>query len=286
MNPTLQNHIHDTFGNIITSKPLSGGDISTVYHIQTTNADLVAKVTPTYQQGQLLTAEAKGLNLLAKQNTIAVPDVYELTNLDEVTALIMAYVPTKPVEDKDMVRLGQDLAALHQCMGTQYGLKHDNFIGVLPQSNQSHNRWAEFYTNERLLPQFKTANENGLLNSSEIPKVDIIIDTIKQYTEHTEPTLLHGDLWRGNYLIHEDGTPFLIDPAIYYGHSAVDIAMTKLFGGFSKDFYEAYHEIIPDSSNAQVQIDLYQLYYLLAHLNMFGLSYKGSVIQIVNRYFR
>ena len=97
--------------------------------------------------------------------------------------------------------------------------------------------------------------------------------------------LLHGDLWGGNHLIASDGTPYLIDPATYYGHSMVDVAMSHLFGGFGTLFYEAYHEQIPRTDNHDVQIDLYQLYFLLVHLNLFGSGYYASVASILKRYF-
>jgi fructosamine-3-kinase len=96
---------------------------------------------------------------------------------------------------------------------------------------------------------------------------------------------LHGDLWAGNYLISTDGTPYLIDPAAYYGHSLVDIAMSKLFGSFGQSFYDAYHEINPKSENYSQQIELYQLYYLLVHLNLFGSGYYSSVSSVLRKYF-
>ena len=99
------------------------------------------------------------------------------------------------------------------------------------------------------------------------------------------PSVLHGDLWAGNYLISTNDTPYLIDPATYWGHSMVDIAMSRLFGGFRNEFYDAYHSIIPKTVNYDAQIDLYQLYFLLVHLNLFGRSYYGSVSSILKRYF-
>ena len=100
-----------------------------------------------------------------------------------------------------------------------------------------------------------------------------------------KPALLHGDLWSGNYLISESGTPYLIDPAVYYGDGLVDIAMSKLFGGFGHDFYSAYHEVISKPEAYEERIDLYQLYYLLVHLNLFGASYRSGVLRILSRYF-
>ncbi len=100
-----------------------------------------------------------------------------------------------------------------------------------------------------------------------------------------KPTLLHGDLWSGNYLIAKNGTPYLIDPAIYFGHNEVDIAMTKLFGGFGQSFYKAYRYSLPKSDHTEHNTQVYQLYYLLVHLNLFGQSYSGAVKHILSKYF-
>ena len=143
----------------------------------------------------------------------------------------------------------------------------------------------DFYIDERLLPQFDLAQSKGLLRSNEIPDKEIMKGNLNDLIKVVKPSLLHGDLWGGNFLIGKDGTPYLIDPAVYYGHHEVDIAMSKLFGGFGSAFYSAYYEVFPESSRINDRIEIYQLYYLLVHLNIFGSSYYGSVKQILNKYF-
>ncbi|MEN8799516.1 MAG: fructosamine kinase family protein, partial [Flavobacteriaceae bacterium] len=100
-----------------------------------------------------------------------------------------------------------------------------------------------------------------------------------------KPSLLHGDLWAGNYLISSEGEPYLIDPATYFGHSEIDIAMSRLFGGFQDSFYQAYEEVLPSEGPVDDRIRVYQLYYLLVHLNLFGGSYYSGVKAILKSYF-
>ena len=282
----LIDHINLKHGNVLSYYLLSGGDISSVFKIKTVNGDLVAKIGNGARHKALLTAEKNGLNLLKNQDVIAIPEIYDFGSLTEMTFLLMEYIPAKSGNVNEMLRLGGELANLHQCLGKTYGGDQDNFIGSLPQSNIRHSNWAEFYVDERLVPQFKLAVQKRYIKQEEIPEVELMTNKIKTLTNDVQPTLLHGDLWNGNYLIHENGTPYLIDPAVYYGHSGVDIAMTKLFGGFSHEFYSAYHDVIPISLYDKSLTDLYQLYYLLAHLNMFGMSYKGSVMSIVSQHFK
>ena len=199
--------------------------------------------------------------------------------------LILEWIESKRPDNKDFEELGKQLAALHQYSCKSFGLNHDNFIGSLNQTNKQHLNWTGFYIEERLLPQLHLAKAKGLLNPKEIPTTTTMQHFLKSLFKTVKPSLLHGDLWSGNYLISTNGAPYLIDPAVYYGHHEVDIAMTKLFGGFSNDFYKAYHDIIPKDTNTNQRIEIYQLYYLLVHLNLFGSSYYCSVTSILKRFF-
>ena len=145
--------------------------------------------------------------------------------------------------------------------------------------------WTDFYIENRIYPQLELALLNGFIASEEIISKEKLKTVCSFYFNKIQPALLHGDLWSGNYIIAKDGTPYLIDPALYYGHSEVDIAMTKLFGVFDTEFYKAYYEIQPKPEHPQAYQDLYQLYYLLVHLNLFGSSYYSGVKRILDRYF-
>ncbi|MBK5195129.1 MAG: fructosamine kinase family protein, partial [Proteiniphilum sp.] len=217
--------------------------------------------------------------------TIAVPHVHLVDSFEGTSFLLMEFIESKRADGSDYRRLGAALAQLHQCTQADYGFSADNFIGSLPQSNQAHSKWADFYWTERILPQLQRAVRDGMLSKKEIPAEDKAIPLFNNLFGDVKPSLLHGDLWGGNYLIATDGTPYLIDPALYYGHSMVDISMSRLFGGFGAEFYNAYHEIIPQPVSYTEQIELYQLYYLLVHLNLFGSGYYSSVLSILKRYF-
>ena len=174
---------------------------------------------------------------------------------------------------------------MHQHSSEFFGWDTNNYIGSLPQRNTKDQSWVMFYIEQRLSPQFDMARTQGLLSEGEIPSVDKMKKVLGEILSDVKPSLLHGDLWGGNYLISAKGIPYLIDPAVYYGHSEVDIAMSQLFGGFSSAFYDSYERVMPLDKLSEDRIKIYQLYYLLVHLNLFGRSYFSSVNAILKSYF-
>ncbi len=272
---------------ILDWKPLSGGDTSTAYRIQTANNAYFLKTATGSRALPLYTAEKKGLQQLAATQTIAVPAILAVEEYKGGAFFIMEFINSKRPNNKDFELLGRQLAQLHLAPVNiqEFGNERDNFIGSLPQDNTWSSDWTTFYVKERLEPQLKRAFENGLLAKRKIPETEMLMTGCGSLFEQVSPSLIHGDFWSGNYLIRSDGKPFAIDPAPYYGHSVVDLAMSKLFGGFAPAFYEAYHELIPQRENQKELEDIYQLYYLLVHLNLFGRSYKSSVTSLLQRYF-
>ena len=265
---------------------LSGGSISSAYLLKWDKGAYFLKVNSTDDALEMFRAEQKGLLAIEETATIAVPKVHHVEEYDNKAFLIMDYVESKSANSHDYRNLGTQLAKLHLNHKDKFGFIADNFIGKLPQSNTQHADWPSFYWHERIAPQLQLAKQKQLLKANEIMSEQTAATVFEELLgKDVQPSLLHGDLWAGNYLIATDGTPYLIDPAVYWGHSMVDIAMSQLFGGFSNEFYTAYHEIIPKTANYQAQIDLYQLYFLLVHLNMFGRSYYGGVATILKRYF-
>ncbi|HDZ14245.1 hypothetical protein LCGC14_1093630 [marine sediment metagenome] len=272
--------------SINTVRSISGGDISQAFLLETESERFFCKVNPDVDSHTMFLAEKEGLEDIRKTKTIAVPKVLFCEPLENGGLLLMEYVEPKKASKADMENFGNRLAAFHQhAVGTEFGAETDNFIGNLPQSNKKHCDWSEFYVEERILPQLKLARDNSRLQDSEIPTDQTLLRVCKNLFPKTRPSLLHGDLWSGNYLISHDGTPYLIDPAVYYGHHEVDIAMTRLFGGFGLAFYNAYNEHFPKITGEAERNDIYQLYYLLVHLNLFGNSYYQNVKQILDRYF-
>ncbi len=282
----LISHISDKIAEkVISYHSVSGGDISSAFLLKSEKRNYFLKVNTKPFAYTMFKAEQAGLEAIEKTETIAVPHVHLVGSLGSQAFLLMDQVESKHPDESDYQRLGMQLARLHQTGGEQFGFTGDNFIGSLPQSNRNHADWPEFYWRERILPQLEMAQRKGLLLDKAIPTEEKAVNLFKQVFGEVKPVLLHGDLWGGNYLIANNGTPYLIDPATYYGHSMVDIAMSHLFGGFSSSFYDAYHETVPRPDNYLQQIELYQLYYLLVHLNLFGSVYYASVSHILKKYF-
>ncbi len=283
---TLLNYLAERIGETITSyKPISGGDISNAFLVETNQNRFFLKANSQKEAYTMFVTEKKGLQIISQTNTIATPKVYYCGCYKSDAFLLMEYIEPKTPASKDLETLADHLASLHKTTASKFGLNQDNFIGNLPQSNKQHQGWAAFYFNERINPQLELAKSKGLLSINDLPKKQKIHRVLQELFQGITPSLLHGDLWSGNYLIAIDGTPYLIDPAVYYGHHEVDIAMSKLFGGFEPSFYQKYQEHFPFSEQTNARIDLYQLYYLLVHLNMFGSSYCNSVKRILTKYF-
>jgi fructosamine-3-kinase len=179
--------------------------------------------------------------------------------------------------------LGQGLAALHRFGAPTFGQGHDNFIGRLPQSNTPHDAWPAFYREERLLPQIRMASDRGLLGAGLVKRLDQLLARLEALVGPPEPPArLHGDLWGGNLHVDDRGAPCLIDPAAFAGHREIDLAMMQLFGGFSSRVFDAYEEAHPLADGASDRVPLYQLYFLLAHVNLFGGGYVASVERAVS----
>ena len=287
MNKSIKKHIEYLLcTKVIEIRPMSGGDISQAYMLKTESESFFCKIHQDQLAFEMFQAERSGLKTLRETKNIGIPKVLLCEPLEEGALLIMEFVETKTPTSSDFERLGHQLAMLHKASeAKKFGYAQDNFIGSLPQSNRQNINWVDFYVSERLLPQLRLAQDSGKLLSSEIPSETSLSKACHSLFPEVQPALLHGDLWGGNFLIASDGRPYLIDPAVYFGHHEVDLAMTRLFGGFDEGFYRAYHEVIPLEPDHQQRQDIYQLYYILVHLNLFGQSYKSSASHILDKYF-
>ena len=201
-------------------------------------------------------AEADGLEALRPH--IRVPRVLERGVRDGLAFILLERLELR--RGGDFAELGRMVAALHRQTGPRFGWARDNYIGLAPQINSWRDRWAEFFLECRLRPQ-------ALKAGIELPSITLLDE------HHPQPSLLHGDLWNGNVGFTKEG-PVVFDPAVYYGDREADLAMTELFGGFPREFYEAYGPL--DKGYAQRK-HLYNLYHLLNHLNLFGEAYRGQV---------
>ena len=287
MKPALRQYFESLLGNPVQHLAVvSGGDISKAYSFDSGKAQYFCKVNSSPAALQMFHAEADGLQAIARTNAIKAPDITKVGVFEGEAFLLMPFIASRRPDHRDMAAFGSQLAALHRSGTLPFGWTSDNFIGSLPQSNKAHDDWPCFYARERLLPQLQLAYNRQLLEMSDIPGENMLEAVMRDHCGEVRPSLLHGDLWGGNYIISLKGEPFLIDPAVYVGHNEMDLAMTRLFGGFSPAFYEAYEHINPTEPGAGERESLYQLYNLLVHLNLFGLSYRPRVRIILSRFFR
>ncbi len=159
----------------------------------------------------------------------------------------------------------------------------NNFIGSLQQNNEFHENWIEFFVEKRLRPQFGLAYYNKLIDVSYLRHLDKLPQALERIFPKEKPSLLHGDLWSGNAMRDKSGNPCLVDPAVYYGHREMELAFTKLFGGFDSSFYHAYEEAFPLEIGFKDRKDIYNLYPLMVHVNLFGTSYLSGIDKVLER---
>ncbi|MFD1395290.1 fructosamine kinase family protein [Kroppenstedtia eburnea] len=283
-------HAYGDPGPLQPSRPVSGGEIGQSFRLETPAGRYFFKFQTEAPAG-FFTAERDGLETLARNSrSLRIPKViaHEGPEKTGIGWILMEWIepgPTRP--DHEIAEaLGRGVAELHQHTSTAFGLEQDNFIGLLSQPNPRRERWVDFYRDCRLLPQIGIADRGDRLPPRRNRLLIRLLDRLDDWLGDSaiSPSLLHGDLWGGNWMVGPGGTPCLIDPAIYYGHREVDLAFTELFGGFPDRFYGAYREAFPLESEYQDRKPLYQLYYLLVHLNHFGESYGSSVDRILKRY--
>ena len=182
------------------------------------------------------------------------------------------------------IQFGHRLAALHNHMNSQFGFDHDNYIGSTPQPNPWTKNGYAFFSEHRLLFQAKLAVRQGLLDNENARKVRDLAARLPQLVPDQPASLIHGDLWGGNAMTDERGSPVIIDPAAHYGWAEAELAMTTLFGSFPEKFYSAYQEVRPLAPGYQGRFPLYNLYHLLNHLNLFGRAYLSRVLGILHRF--
>ncbi|MCD7034752.1 fructosamine kinase family protein [Metabacillus sp. GX 13764] len=265
-------------------QPVSGGDINEAYRVQTLRKTYFVKHNSHIPEG-FFESEANGLNEIRNTHTASVPDVLALEHEGRHGVLVLEWIQSGPKLKKTDMLLGQDAAQMHQTAGKQYGYGSDSFIGRLPQPNGWHDDWEEYYRMKRLYPQIRLAGEKGRLSNGRGDKLEKLLSSLHRWIPSNPiPSLLHGDLWGGNWIAGPNGKPYLIDPSVFYGDHEMEIAFTELFGGFNADFYSAYNEIMPLSPEYEERKQLYQLYFLLVHLNLFGETYGSAVDQAVKRY--
>ena len=230
----------------------------------------------------MFAAEADGLEAISRTNTIRVPDVVATGQDDANAFLALEWLTFERADAVIETRLGEQLAELHHVTAEQFGWHRDNTIGLTLQKNDWADDWPSFFYKQRLSFQLELAATNGFAGELQ-ERGTRLLRRLPIYFEQAEfgASLLHGDLWGGNWAC-SDGDPVLFDPAAYFGDREMDIAMTRLFGGFSKSFYDAYESSWPLPDGYKNRQHLYQLYYVLNHLNLFGSAYYASSLKLID----
>jgi protein-ribulosamine 3-kinase len=269
-----------TVGDSAHPQPVGGGDISAAWRLETSAGRVFVKTGPA-SSSDMFSAEADGLEELARPGAIRVPAVLAFGVEADTAFLATEWLPfDKPAKHTES-RLGEQLAVLHQTTMDRYGWHRDNTIGLTPQHNDWSDDWVSFFREHRLGFQFRLAAENGFTGRFQEQGAQLLKRLPVFFEGHDPaPSLLHGDLWGGNWGSC-DGEPVIFDPAVYYGDRESDLAMTRLFGGFGGAFYEAYETNAPLASGHRERCDLYQLYHVLNHLNLFGSAYLGRAQDLI-----
>ncbi|MHC1777419.1 MAG: fructosamine kinase family protein [Lentimicrobium sp.] len=269
---------------IISTVVLGGGSINEAFCIETSSGQYFLKFNLAKRYPGMFAAEARGLGILANAECIQVPDVIHNSETGNYSFLLLHFIKSQLPATNFWQLFGQKLARLHQKTSPDFGLDHDNYIGSLKQSNKHHLRWTDFLVEERIQPQVKMAFDDRLIDNQDLRRMELLYKKLPEILPVEPPSLIHGDLWSGNYMVGSDGNPCIIDPAVYYGHREMDIAMSKLFGGFTPEFYRSYNEEYPMEKGWEKRVGLNQLYPLLVHVNLFGGGYSRQVRQILLSY--
>lgn len=314
----IRSAVEGALGHAVrTVQPVSGGDISSAARLSmedgrkyflkwgaVLSGGFEGSASLSATNASLYELESAGLRLLriklaeiGQEHRLYVPE--PLMNGSDF--LLMEWLDEGERRPESSTSFGRGLALLHSLgqngphsahsPGRDFGLDHDNVIGRLPQSNRPWKTWGAFYLQERILPQLRLNNSRG--NAALLHWLDRLEERAHWAETHLDeifppeaPSMLHGDLWGGNYMTMRDGTTALIDPAVYWGHREMDLAMTRLFGGFDPEFYTGYEEVWPLAPGAAQRASLCQLYPILVHANLFGGSYVGRADAILNEWFK
>ncbi|MGQ0827781.1 MAG: fructosamine kinase family protein [Bacteroidota bacterium] len=274
---SLQTIFNDCILSITRYEPVHGGDINRAWCLYSGDKKYFLKVNDAAVYPGLFEKEAKGLRSLRDNCSLIIPDVIKTSVVEKQQYLLLEWIDKSGIQLGFMKNFGSELARLHQKEQKYFGWKEDNYIGTLPQKNTLHSEWHSFYTECRIMPLVKKLHDSGIFSKQDIESAEKVCNKLEQLFPKEKSSLLHGDLWSGNFMISSNGNAAVYDPAVYYGHREMDLGMTLLFGGFDKKFYEGYNEVYPLEKNWQHRVPLTQLYPLLVHAVLFGGHYIQSV---------
>jgi protein-ribulosamine 3-kinase len=278
--------LFDTFGptaHLISASLVAAGNHNQGIQLNSSEGTFFLKLNFDHER-DILKKEAKGLLKLAKSTFLKIPKSIATGRVEDYNYLLSEFISRSRPHPEYWEDLGMGLAHLHLNHQDQFGLEYDNFIASLPQKNHPLDNWLDFFIEHRLEPLLGKAYFDRLIPLEFLKKFQSLYPKLESIFPKEKPSLLHGDLWSGNVLCGPDGKPCLIDPAIYYGHREMDLAFSRLFGGFDAKFYEAYESILPLEPGFETRIAVYNLYPLLVHLNLFGTAYLPGIEKTLNRF--
>ncbi len=232
----------------------------------------------------ILAKESEGLQKLRKSTFLKVPQTYGHGRIGDYNFLLSEFIPSSRQQLDYWENLGLGLAQLHLNTSRHFGFESDNYIAALHQKNHQFDDWLDFFIEQRLEPMLGKAYFDRLIPLDFLKKFQAIYPKLESIFPKERPALLHGDIWSGNVICDGEGQPCLIDPAVYYGHREMDMAFSRLFGGFDSRFYEAYDSIVPLEPGFESRMGIYNLYPLLVHLNLFGTAYLPGIEKIVKHF--
>ncbi|MEI6947226.1 fructosamine kinase family protein [Paraflavisolibacter sp. H34] len=265
--------------------PINGGSINQAFQLRLPEGrKLFCKLNTATHFPLLFQKEKAGLQLLGRQQVVSVPAVLDAAVTGAHQVLLLEWVEEGPRTPAFWRQFGRQLAQLHAVSADAFGLEEDNFMGSVPQCNQQEADWCTFFTRHRLWPLARDCYRLGLLQQGHLDQLDRLYGRLQDIFEPEKPSLLHGDLWSGNFICNHRSEPVLIDPAVSFGHRSADLAMTTLFGGFGPEFYDAYQHYFPLPRNYRDQWAVCNLYPLLIHLLLFGSSYRAQIEQTLDAF--
>lgn len=279
--PTL---VPDSEGNPMRFEPgtaLGGGCINSACILNSDSGPFFIKWNRSDAYPGMFEAEERGLKLLGAQSELRIPQVIAAGSSANYSFLMLEYLGRGRQASDFWDRFAHGLAMLHRQSTDRFGLDHDNYIGSLAQRNKWQPDWSSFFYLQRLEPQASLAYDSALLGKPELNALERLAGRLDSIFPREAASLLHGDLWNGNYLLGPEGEPCLIDPAVYYGHREMDLGMSLLFGGFAPAFYDAYNQHFPLEPDWRSRVDICNLYPLLVHVNLFGGGYTAQVRSIL-----
>lgn len=261
-----------------------GGDINETYRLETSEGPWFLKLNDHKRYPDMFAKEFNGLETLRSAAAIHIPRPLCYGAIGHKTYLVMEYLNKGTVAPGFWEDFGVSLSRLHRSTRSGFGFYESNYIGSVKQYNTPYNSWPVFYAFNRLMPLTREAFDKRLMDKAQVAQIEALCKRLPAIFPEEPPALLHGDLWSGNFMVGPGGGACIYDPAVYYGHREMDLAMTRLFGGFDTRFYYGYQSAFPLAQNWQQRIGICQLYPLLVHLLLFGGGYLNSIREILNEW--